>query len=106
VRVDVNTIVVPEGGELPSDDELAAMEAEERAEQAADAPSLDEQELEVLLADEETAEPAEEAEPLAAEAEPPAAEAEPRDEPEAAPEPEEPEATAETEETEETEETA
>jgi len=92
VRVGVNTIVVPEGGELPSDDELAAMEAEERAEQAADAPSLDEHELEVLLTDEERAEPAEEAEPLAAEGEP-------GDEPEAALEPEEPEATAETEET-------
>ena len=35
VRVDVNTQVVPEGGELPSDEELAAMEAEERAEQQA-----------------------------------------------------------------------
>ena len=69
VQVDVNTIVVPEGGELPSDDELAAMEAEERAEQTVDAPNLDEQELEVLLADEEPAEPAEEAEPLAVEAE-------------------------------------
>ena len=34
VRVEVKTLVVPEGGELPSDDELAAMEAEERAEQS------------------------------------------------------------------------
>ena len=32
VRVEVKTLVVPEGGELPSDDELAAMEAEERGE--------------------------------------------------------------------------
>lgn len=32
VVVDVKTLVVPEGGELPSDEELAAMEAEERAE--------------------------------------------------------------------------
>src|SRR6188508_1628801 len=33
VRVEVSTIVVPEGGELPSEAELAAMEAEERAEE-------------------------------------------------------------------------
>ena len=39
VRVDVNTIVVPEGGELPSDDELAAMEAEERGAEEAAAPA-------------------------------------------------------------------
>ncbi|MDQ3866336.1 MAG: 50S ribosomal protein L9, partial [Actinomycetota bacterium] len=32
VRVDVKTLVVPEGGELPSEDELAAWEAEEAAE--------------------------------------------------------------------------
>ena len=30
VRVEVKTLVVPEGGELPSDDELEAMEAAER----------------------------------------------------------------------------
>src|SRR5512133_3333686 len=41
----VNTLVVPEGGELPSDEELAAMEAQERGEQEtteADEPTLDE----------------------------------------------------------------
>src|SRR5437868_11137578 len=32
VRVEVKTLVVPEGGELPSDDELEAMEAAEAAE--------------------------------------------------------------------------
>ena len=32
VRIEVKTLVVPEGGELPSDDELAAWEAEERGE--------------------------------------------------------------------------
>src|SRR3954471_22658048 len=32
VQATVNTHVVPEGGELPSDEELAAMEAEERGE--------------------------------------------------------------------------
>ena len=35
VTVDVRTLVVPEGGELPSDAELAAMEAAERPEPAA-----------------------------------------------------------------------
>jgi large subunit ribosomal protein L9 len=33
VVVEVKTMVVPEGGELPSEEELAAFEAEERAEQ-------------------------------------------------------------------------
>src|SRR5439155_4839742 len=54
VRVEVNTHVVPEGGELPSDEELAAMEAEERAEQeAAAAPEEGEGELEAALAAED-----------------------------------------------------
>jgi large subunit ribosomal protein L9 len=35
VSVDVKTLVVPEGGELPPEDELAAMEAAEAEEQAA-----------------------------------------------------------------------
>ena len=39
VRVEVKTLVVPEGGEMPSDEELAAMEAAERAEQEAAAPA-------------------------------------------------------------------
>jgi large subunit ribosomal protein L9 len=38
VRVEVKTLVVPEGGELPSDEELDAMAAAEAAEQAAAAP--------------------------------------------------------------------
>jgi large subunit ribosomal protein L9 len=68
VQVAVKTLVVPEGGELPSDDELAAMEAAERAEQqAAEAPPEPSQELEELLAEAEAAAepeaPAEEAEP-------------------------------------------
>ncbi len=75
VRVDVNTLVVPEGGELPSDDELAAMEAEERGEQeAAATPAAGEAELEAVLAAEAT-------------------EVAPGDEPEQEPEPE-PEAAA------------
>jgi large subunit ribosomal protein L9 len=44
VRVEVKTLVVPEGGELPSEDELAAWEAEERrdAEEAAAAEGIGE----------------------------------------------------------------
>ena len=38
VRVEVKTLVVPEGGELPSDEELEAMAAAELAEQHAAAP--------------------------------------------------------------------
>jgi large subunit ribosomal protein L9 len=38
VRVDVTALVVPEGGELPSDEELEAMAAEELAAQQAAAP--------------------------------------------------------------------
>jgi large subunit ribosomal protein L9 len=38
VRVGVNALVVPEGGELPSDDELEAMAAADLAEQRAAAP--------------------------------------------------------------------
>jgi large subunit ribosomal protein L9 len=38
VRVDVKTLVVPEGGELPSDEELEAMEAAELAARQAAAP--------------------------------------------------------------------
>jgi large subunit ribosomal protein L9 len=80
VRVEVNTLVVPEGGELPSEDELAAMEARERAEEeAAAAPAEGENELEAVLAAEAAA----------------ATEVEPGDEPE----PTEPEATEDTEDT-------
>src|SRR5438552_3600011 len=38
VKVEVKTEVVPEGGELPSEEELAELEAAERAEQEAAAP--------------------------------------------------------------------
>ena len=71
VRVEVTTLVVPEGGELPSDAELAALEAQERAEQQATEP-VTEGDLETLLAEEEA----------------PSAEPEPEPEPEATPEPE------------------
>jgi len=69
VRVEVKTLVTPEGGELPSDEELAAMEEAERAaEQVAEAPPEPSQELEELLAEADAAvaaqpEPVEDAEP-------------------------------------------
>jgi large subunit ribosomal protein L9 len=57
VHVEVSTLVVPEGGELPSDDELAAMEAEERAgQEEAEAPAPVSEELEAVLAAEDAAE--------------------------------------------------
>jgi large subunit ribosomal protein L9 len=60
VRVDVKLVVVPEGGELPSEDELEAMEAVERAEQEAAAPAVEEPVYEEYV-EEEPAAPAAEA---------------------------------------------
>jgi large subunit ribosomal protein L9 len=65
VTADVRTLVVPEGGELPSEEELEAMEAAERGapepETAHEGPSMEE-----LVAEEEPEEaPAEETEPEA-----------------------------------------
>ncbi len=71
VRVDVRVEVIPEGGELPSDEELEALEAAERAEH--EPAAEDHTELE---------------EALAAEDEAVAAEPEPQPEPEGEPEPE------------------
>jgi large subunit ribosomal protein L9 len=68
VRVEVKTEVVPEGGELPSDEELAELEAAERAEQEAAAPEP-EVELEEILAEVDAAEAAEAESAEAAEAE-------------------------------------
>jgi large subunit ribosomal protein L9 len=97
VDVVVRATVVPEGGELPSDEELAAMEQAERTEEAAAAEEASEGDLEAVLAAEDAAAdeaapggegPADEAaqagetseapEPVSAgdEAEPPAPEAE------------------------------
>jgi large subunit ribosomal protein L9 len=80
VRVEVQTQVVPEGGELPSDEELEAMEAAERAEQEAAEPESA-VELEEILAEVDAADAAEAEEteaPEAAEATTePGAEAEP-----------------------------
>jgi len=55
VDVEVKTLVVPEGGELPPDEELEAMEAAERGEEAAaEADSVSEgPALEEILAEEE-----------------------------------------------------
>ncbi|HYA09921.1 MAG TPA: 50S ribosomal protein L9 [Gaiellaceae bacterium] len=51
VRVEVKTLVVPEGGELPSDEQLEAMQAAEQAEQeaaaAAEAPAVEYELVEV-----------------------------------------------------------
>jgi len=47
VRVEVRTEVVPEGGELPSEEELEAMEAAERAEAEAEAESEAAEELDL-----------------------------------------------------------
>src|SRR5947208_7234850 len=71
VLVEVTTLVVPEGGELPSEAELEALEAQERAEQQAAEP-VSEGDLEAVLAAEEAA----------------AAEPAPEPQAEAAPEPE------------------
>jgi large subunit ribosomal protein L9 len=67
VRVEVKTEVVPEGGELPSEDELAQLEAAERAEQEAAEPEPH-VEIEEILAEVDAAEAAEAAEAEAAEA--------------------------------------
>ena len=71
VRVEVKTEVIPEGGELPSDEELAELEAAERAEQEAAAEAEPTVELEEVLAEVDAAEAAEveAAEAEAAEAE-------------------------------------
>jgi large subunit ribosomal protein L9 len=58
VRVEVKTEVVPEGGELPSDEELAELEAAERAEHEAPVPEPS-AELEEILAEVDAAEAAE-----------------------------------------------
>jgi large subunit ribosomal protein L9 len=80
VRVEVKTEVIPEGGELPSEEELAELAAAERAEQEAAEPEPS-TELEEILATEDAAE--------AAEADAESAPAgEPEAEPEAEPEPE------------------
>jgi large subunit ribosomal protein L9 len=87
VRVEVKTEVVPEGGELPSDEELAELEAAERAEQEAEAPEPS-VELEEILAEVDAAEAAEAAEAEAAEAEEAEAEEATEADGEAEPEPE------------------
>jgi large subunit ribosomal protein L9 len=69
VKVEVKTEVIPEGGELPSEEALAELEAAERAEQeeaaAAQEPSA---ELEEILAEVDAAEAAEAEEAEAAQA--------------------------------------
>ena len=83
VRVEVKTEVIPEGGELPSEEELAELEAAERAEQEAAEPEPH-AEIEEILAEVDAAEAAE-AEAAAADESAEAGEAEAE---EAEPEPE------------------
>ncbi|HEY2353573.1 MAG TPA: 50S ribosomal protein L9 [Gaiellaceae bacterium] len=80
VRVEVRTEVVPEGGELPSEEELEAMEAAERAEN--EPAAEDHTELEQALAAEDAADAAEDEAPEAEGAEPEAAEPDAEAEPE------------------------
>jgi large subunit ribosomal protein L9 len=95
VVVEVKTLVVPEGGELPPEEELAAMEAEERAaEEEAAAPQAEAETVEVveeeqLPVEEQAPEPpAVEAETEAQLVEPDVSEPEPEPEPEPEAEPE------------------
>ena len=79
MRVEVKTEVIPEGGELPSDEELAELEAAERAEHEAAEPEPS-VEIDEILAEVDAAEAAEAAEAdeaEAAESEETEAEAEP-----------------------------
>jgi large subunit ribosomal protein L9 len=75
VTAEVRTVVVPEGGELPPEEELEAMEAAEKAAEEAEAEAAAEQqaavdaEVEHFVADEEVAEAEEEAVEAKAEAE-------------------------------------
>ena len=60
VQVEVTTLVIPEGGELPSDEELAAMEASEQqaeAEAPAVEPAHEGPAMEEILATEDEEEP-------------------------------------------------
>jgi large subunit ribosomal protein L9 len=61
VDIEVKTLVVPEGGELPPEEELAAMEAAERAEEeaAAAAAEAEHEEAEELVAEAEVGSEAE-----------------------------------------------
>jgi large subunit ribosomal protein L9 len=70
VRAELKALVVPEGGELPSDEELAAMEAADRAEEATEAAPEPEVDLETILAEEDAAETADEQPEAEAEPEP------------------------------------
>ena len=58
MRVEVKTEVIPEGGELPSEEELAELQAAERAEQEAESPEPA-VELEEIFAEVDAAEAAE-----------------------------------------------
>ena len=78
VHVEVKTEVIPEGGELPSDEELAELEAADRAEQETAAEPEPSVELEEILAEVDAAEAAETEAAEADEAEATEATAEPQ----------------------------
>jgi len=69
VSAEVRTLVVPEGGELPPEEELEAMEAAEKAAEEADAEAAAEQHAEAEAEVEQFVAEEEEAEEAAAEAE-------------------------------------
>jgi large subunit ribosomal protein L9 len=70
VRVEVKTVVVPEGGELPSEDELVAMEAAEQQAAEPEAPLHEGPAIEELIAAEDEPAAEDEAEVSEAPAEP------------------------------------
>ncbi len=66
VTAEVKTLVVPEGGELPPDEELAAMEAAEAAAAAETAATVETTDLDALVAAEDAEVSADDAEVAAA----------------------------------------
>lgn len=82
VVAEVKTLVVPEGGELPPEEELAAMEAAEQAEAAAAEPAVDVEAAIAAVDELEEAEAAAEAEDAQAEVADDLDQAEPAEEPE------------------------
>jgi large subunit ribosomal protein L9 len=82
VTVETRVVVVPEGGELPPEEELQAMEEAAAAEKAAEEAAIEEQRAAARAAIEEQLEPEpDEEQPESEEASPPEATEEPSEEP-------------------------
>jgi large subunit ribosomal protein L9 len=82
VTVETRVVVVPEGGELPPEEELQAMEEAAAAEKAAEEAAIEEQRAAAKAAIEEQLEPEpDEEQPESEEASPPEATEEPSEEP-------------------------